>query len=188
MRVTGGIARGIPLRVPTQGGVRPATDYIRSAVFNSLAAFIPGTAVLDLFAGTGAYGLEALSRGALHATCIDQRIGPELAANTAAVAKSMGVAELPFTKITGDATKPGVAAGSFDLVFADPPWELWSTHGVEIAAAAVSYAAAGADVRIVLEAPGGFVVPIPAGWKLRKVIGKGKGQPAASILVRQAGE
>ena len=55
MRVTGGIARGIQLRVPTQGGVRPATDYIREAVFNSLAAFVPGTAVLDLFAGTGAY-------------------------------------------------------------------------------------------------------------------------------------
>ena len=42
MRVTGGIARGIQLRVPTQGGVRPATDYIREAVFNSLAAFVPG--------------------------------------------------------------------------------------------------------------------------------------------------
>ena len=119
MRVTGGIARGIQLRVPTQGGVRPATDYIREAVFNSLAAFVPGTAVLDLFAGTGAYGLESLSRGALRATCVDQRIGAELTANAAAVAKSMGVAELPFTKITGDATKPGVAAGRFDLVFAD---------------------------------------------------------------------
>jgi 16S rRNA (guanine966-N2)-methyltransferase len=126
MRVTGGIARGIQLRVPTQGGVRPATDYIREAVFNSLAAFVPGTAVLDLFAGTGAYGLESLSRGALRATCVDQRIGAELTANAAAVAKSMGLAELPFTKITGDATKPGVAEGRFDLVFADPPWELLS--------------------------------------------------------------
>ena len=86
MRVTGGIARGIQLRVPTQGGVRPATDYIREAVFNSLAAFVPGTAVLDLFAGTGAYGLESLSRGALRATCVDERIGAELTANAAAVA------------------------------------------------------------------------------------------------------
>ena len=68
MRVTGGLARGIPLRVPAKGGVRPATDYIREAVFNSLAAFVPGTHVLDLFAGTGAYGLEALSRGAASAT------------------------------------------------------------------------------------------------------------------------
>ncbi|MEK0438254.1 MAG: RsmD family RNA methyltransferase [Opitutales bacterium] len=188
MRVTGGIARGIQLRVPTQGGVRPATDYIREAVFNSLAAFVPGTAVLDLFAGTGAYGLESLSRGALRATCVDQRIGAELTANAAAVAKSMGLAELPFTKITGDATKPGVAEGRFDLVFADPPWELWQTKGAEIAATAVSYAEEGAHVRVILEAPGGFDVPVPEGWKLRKVIGKGKGQPAASVLVRKAAE
>ena len=138
MRVTGGIARGIQLRVPTQGGVRPATDYIREAVFNSLAAFVPGTAVLDLFAGTGAYGLESLSRGAVRATCVDQRIGTELTANAAAVAKSMGLAELPFTKITGDATKPGVAEGRFDLIFADPPWELWQTKGAEIAATAIT--------------------------------------------------
>ena len=143
MRITGGIARGIPLRVPSAGGVRPATDYIREAVFNSLAAFVPGTVVLDLFAGTGAYGLESLSRGALSATCVDRRIGAELPANAAAVAKSMGQAELPFTKITGDATKPGVAEGRFDLVFADPPWELWPTQGAEIAATAVSYADAG---------------------------------------------
>jgi len=188
MRVTGGIARGIPLRVPAAGGVRPATDYIREAVFNSLAACVPGTAVLDLFAGTGAYGLESLSRGALRATCVDQRIGAELAANVAAVAKSMGRAELPCARITGDATKPGVAEGSYDLIFADPPWELWPIKGPEIVATAVSYAAAGAHVRVVLEAPGGFEVPVPAGWKLKKVIGKGKGQPAASILVRRAGE
>ena len=188
MRVTGGIARGIQLRVPTQGGVRPATDYIREAVFNSLAAFVPGTAVLDLFAGTGAYGLEALSRGAEAATCVDLHAGADLQANAAAVAKSMGVAALPFTAVTGDATKPVATAGTFDLVFADPPWELWQTRAEEIAANATASAAPGQHVRVILEAPGGFEVPVPAGWKLRKVIGKGKGQPAASILVRQAAE
>ena len=188
MRVTGGLARGIPLRVPAKGGVRPATDYIREAVFNSLAAFVPGTHVLDLFAGTGAYGLEALSRGAASATCVDLQAGADMQANASAVAKSMGIAALPFTSITGDATKPVANAGSFDLVFADPPWELWETRAEEIVANAVGAAAAGAQVRVILEAPGGFEVPVPAGWKLRKVIGKGKGQPAASILIRQAGE
>jgi hypothetical protein len=73
-------------------------------------------------------------------------------------------------------------------VFADPPWELWPTQGAEIAATAVSYADDGPHVRVVLEAPGGFAMPVPAGWKLKKVIGKGKGQPAASILVRLAAE
>lgn len=188
MRVTGGLARGIPLRVPAKGGVRPATDYIREAVFNSLAAFVPGTHVLDLFAGTGAYGLEALSRGAASATCVDLQAGADLQANAAAVAKSMGVEALPFTSVTGDATKPVANAGSFDLVFADPPWELWETRAEEIVATAIGAAAMGAHVRVILEAPGGFEVPVPPGWKLRKVIGKGKGQPAASILVRQASE
>lgn len=188
MRVTGGLARGIPLRVPAKGGVRPATDYIREAVFNSLAAFVPGTHVLDLFAGTGAYGLEALSRGAASATCVDLQAGADMQANAAAVAKSMGIAALPFTAITGDATKLVVNAGTFDLVFADPPWELWETRAEEIVANAVGAAAVGAHVRVILEAPGGFEVPVPAGWKLRKVIGKGKGQPAASIFIRQAGE
>lgn len=186
MRVTGGRARGIPLRVPAKGGVRPATDYIRTAVFNSLAALVPDACVLDLFAGTGAYGLEALSRGARAATCVDLHAGADLPANAAAVAKSLGVPQLPFTIIIGDATQPVAGAGSFDLVFVDPPWELWATRAEEIVATAVAATADAAHVRVILEAPGGFMVPVPAGWELRKVIGKGKGQPAASILVRQA--
>jgi len=53
---------------------------------------------------------------------------------------------------------------------------------------AFGYAVDEAHARVILEAPGGFAVPVPAGWKLKKVIGKGKGQPAASILVRQVGD
>jgi 16S rRNA (guanine966-N2)-methyltransferase len=186
MRVTGGIARGIQLRVPTKGGVRPATDYIREAVFNSLAAFIPQAKVLDLFSGTGAYALDSLSRGALSATAVDLSIGSEIKANMAAVAKSMGVPELPMKTITGDAMRLDLTPERFDCIFADPPWEFWETKGPEIAQAAVAYANPGSDVRVILEAPGGWAVPVPLGWKLKKVIGKGKGQPAASILVRES--
>lgn len=182
MRVTGGRARGIQLRVPTKGGVRPATDYLREAVFSSLAAFVPGARVLDLFAGTGAYALEALSRGAASAVCVDVRAGAELAANAAAVAKSMGLEALPLTVEQADATRP--RASVHDLVFADPPWELWGVRGAEIAAAACAAAAEGDDARVVLEAPGGTEVPVPAGWRLRKVIGKGRGQPSAHVLSR----
>lgn len=182
MRVTGGRARGIQLRVPAKGGVRPATDYIREAVFSSLAAFVPGARVLDLFAGTGAYALESLSRGAAAAVCVDQRAGPELAANAAAVAKSMGLEALPLKVETGDATRP--REGGHDIVFADPPWELWASRGAEIAAAACAAAGEGAHVRVVLEAPGGTEVPVPAGWRLRKLIGKGRGQPCAHVLSR----
>jgi 16S rRNA G966 N2-methylase RsmD len=100
----------------------------------------------------------------------------------------MNLAILPLTLVTGDATKPARVAGKFDLIFADPPWELWETHGAEISQAAVGYAVDEAHARVILEAPGGFVVSVPSGWKLKKVIGKGKGQPAASILVRQVGD
>ena len=184
MRITGGTARGIQLRVPSKGGVRPATDYIREAIFSSLAAYILGATVLDLFAGTGAYALESLSRGAKSATCVDLNAGTDLDSNARAVAKSMQLNVLPLNIIVGDATKLLNSDEKFDLVFADPPWDLWETRSNEIVQVATQCANSNQDVRVILEAPGGFDVPIPEGWKLKKVIGKGKGQPAASILIR----
>ena len=62
MRISGGAARGVPLLVPKGEAVRPATDAMRQAVFSSLASWVPGAVFLDLFAGSGAYGLEAVSR------------------------------------------------------------------------------------------------------------------------------
>jgi len=183
MRVTGGKARGIVLRVPT-GPVRPATDYIREAVFSSLAAFVPGSRVLDLFAGTGAYALESLSRGAASAVAVDRSTAAVIRANTAAVAKSMSLPDLPLDVVTGDALAFAPAAADFDLVFADPPWDLWEREAAAIVAAAARAAAPGEGARLVLEAPGGFTVPIPEGWRLHKVLGKGKGQPAASVFRR----
>ena len=183
MRVTGGKARGIQLRVPS-GPVRPATDYLREAVFSSLAAHVPGARVLDLFAGTGAYALESLSRGARAAVCVDRATADVIRQNAAAVAKSMALAGLPLEVVTGDAVAHAPAASDFDLVFADPPWELWEREGAAIAETAARAASPGEDARLILEAPGGFTVPLPAGWRLHKVLGKGKGQPAASILRR----
>ncbi|HTB63133.1 MAG TPA: RsmD family RNA methyltransferase, partial [Opitutales bacterium] len=92
MRITGGRARGIVLKIPQRGELRPATDYLRQAVFSSLGPRVVGARVLDLFAGTGAYGLEALSRGAAHVTWVDANGSAITAirANLAAVAKSMG--------------------------------------------------------------------------------------------------
>ena len=62
MRITGGKARGIQLSVPKEG-VRPATDFIRERIFNRLGDAVRGARILDCFAGTGAYGLECVSRG-----------------------------------------------------------------------------------------------------------------------------
>ena len=68
MRITSGLARGILLDVPRTDAVRPATDAARQAIFSSLGSAVEGASVLDLFAGTGSYGLEAASRGAAAAT------------------------------------------------------------------------------------------------------------------------
>ena len=92
MRLSGGVARGIPLVVPPGDRVRPATDGMRQAVFSSLAALVPGATCLDLFAGTGSYGLEALSRGAEKVVFVERN--PKalgcLRRNLAAVERSLG--------------------------------------------------------------------------------------------------
>ena len=74
MRITGGLARGIALDVPKKGEVRPATDFVRERIFGRLATAIQNTNVLDCFAGTGAYGLEALSRGAQHVCFVEKPV------------------------------------------------------------------------------------------------------------------
>jgi len=86
IRITAGEWRGRLLRVP-RGDVRPAQDRVRLAVFSSLADRVPGARVLDLFAGTGAYGLEALSRGAAAATWVenDRRVLAVLRENVEAL-------------------------------------------------------------------------------------------------------
>ena len=118
MRVVGGIAGGIPLQVP-KTELRPTMDVVKNAIFNSLVEFIPGTHVLDLFAGTGGLGIEALSRGA--ASCVfvesDRRACDSIRRN------------LEKTRLTGgeviaaDAMRwleRSAPAAAFDLVFADP--------------------------------------------------------------------
>ena len=71
MRIISGIAGGIPLRVP-KGVTRPTADRVRESLFAVLGARVPGARVLDLFAGSGALGLECLSRGAEAATFVER--------------------------------------------------------------------------------------------------------------------
>src|SRR4051794_7791924 len=92
MRISGGAARGIPLVTPKGDLTRPATDGMRQSVFSSLGAIVNGARFLDLFAGSGAYGLEAVSRGAAGGVFVEQN--PKVAAcvrqNIEAVCKSVG--------------------------------------------------------------------------------------------------
>src|ERR1700685_1093985 len=72
MRISGGQARGIELAAPRGNAVRPATDGMRQAVFSSLGSRVEGARFVDLFAGSGAYGLEAFSRGASGGTVVER--------------------------------------------------------------------------------------------------------------------
>jgi len=123
MRITAGEWRGRQLKVP-RGDVRPAQDRVRLAVFSSLADRVPGARVLDLFAGTGAYGLEALSRGAASVTWVenDRRVLAVLRENvTSLCGPDRGTAV-----VSADALRFLVRGGGdepYDLIFADPPYD-----------------------------------------------------------------
>ncbi len=122
MRIVGGRLRGRAIAAPPGRAIRPTADRVRESVFDILGhglddgTPIEGARVLDAFAGTGAMGLEALSRGADHAVFMDTDIAP-CRANVAALGEA-GRARL----ITGDCTRPGPAPEAHDLVFLDPPY------------------------------------------------------------------
>jgi 16S rRNA (guanine966-N2)-methyltransferase len=125
MRVVGGRLRSRPLAGPKSDAVRPTSDRLREALFNILThAYgdpVAGARVLDLFAGTGALGIEAMSRGAAYALFVDE--GVEARALLRANVESLGLGGI--TRIfRRDATKLGPAhpLEPFDLVFLDPPY------------------------------------------------------------------
>ncbi len=117
MRVIAGEARGLPLSTPPN--VRPTMDRVRGAIFSSLGDAVPGARVLDLFAGSGAMGIEALSRGAASAVFVDSN--PRCAA---CVRANLRRAKLEASVQVMDALKflELYAEGNFDLIFADPPY------------------------------------------------------------------
>jgi 16S rRNA (guanine966-N2)-methyltransferase len=118
MRIIAGSAGGIVLEsVPK--GIRPTMDRAREAIFSSLGNMVPGARVLDLFAGTGAFGIEALSRGAASAVFIDhdERCSQCIYRNLAKSRLSGCVRTLDTFKFLHTVTP-----NSFDLIFADPPY------------------------------------------------------------------
>lgn len=121
MRISGGDARGIRLKVPK--GSRPASERVRHAIFASLAAHVPDARVLDLYSGSGAYALEAVSRGATDAVLVDR--DPEAAAIGRANARAAGLEDhVRVRKVPVERYVAREAAndGPFDLVFVDPPY------------------------------------------------------------------
>jgi 16S rRNA (guanine966-N2)-methyltransferase len=118
MRIVAGELGGRRLLAPRGEEVRPTTDRVREALF-SILGDVSGLDVLDLFAGTGALALEAVSRGAATATLVDVDVAP-----AAANVDALGAGER-CEVVRGDAVRfLGRDAGQYDLVFCDPPYRL----------------------------------------------------------------
>lgn len=126
MRITGGEMRGRKLRVP-RVAVRPTQDRVREALFSSLQTLIPNSRFLDLFAGSGAVGLEALSRGAAAVCWVDKNsaVFKILRANIDLVC-GQDAKTSQFRYIKTDVFRyisKQVSIPEFDIIFADPPYE-----------------------------------------------------------------
>lgn len=184
MRISGGVARGIPLVVPKGDAVRPATDGMRQAVFSSLGARVPGARFLDLFAGSGAYGLEALSRGAEGGAFVEKnaKAAACLRRNLAAVCKSVGREPRGVTVRIGDALTVPLADGDPpDLVFIDPPYEIIGDVAPVLFARLAGVLAAKPEALVIFEMPGERAF-VPAGWTCLKRLGQGAHQPTVAFF------
>lgn len=187
MRISGGAARGAVLTVPKGDAVRPATDGMRQAVFSALAARLAGAVFADLFAGSGAYGLEAWSRGAAGGTFVEQnaKAAACVRQNIAVVAKSARREPNEVRLVTGDAVswRPAVGEVAPDLIFVDPPYPIISEIAPCLFAGLLEVTAGGTDPLVVFEYPGEIELA-PAGWVLAKRIGRGVRQPTVGFFRR----
>jgi 16S rRNA (guanine966-N2)-methyltransferase len=167
MRVVGGRFRGRPLTGPRTDAIRPTSDRLRESLFNILAHSYslpqPDTRVLDLFAGTGALGIEALSRGAAHTLFVETGVeGRGIIRTNMETFGLNGVARI----LRRDATSLGDAGtiAPFDLVFLDPP------YGKGLGEKALASVASGgwlkSNALCVLEEEAAVTISLPSDFKL----------------------
>ena len=178
LRIIGGQWRGRRLRFPAEPEIRPTPDRVRETLFNWLGERVRGSRCLDLFAGSGALGLEALSRGAAHVQFVERH--PAAARELAELLAAWGAREAPVAR--GDALR--FLAGAprvFDIVFLDPPFE---SGLIEPAAAELERGGWLAPRALVyLECEAASALPLlPSTWQLAK--SKRAGQVGYHLLER----
>ncbi len=161
VRIISGAWRSRRLVFPASEGLRPTPDRVRETVFNWLTPHLPGATCLDLFAGSGAFGFEALSRGAARAVLVEKRL--EVAAALRHNRAQLKAEQADVVHADAVAYLRGPAT-AFDIVFIDPPYasglliaciELLDTRGW-----------LKPDAFIYLEAPEGEEPPLPETWQL----------------------
>ena len=123
MRIIAGEHKGRTLKRPKWAGIRPTSDKLRETLFNILQMRVQGARILDAFSGTGAIALEALSRGAVSATCLDndRRAAGLIAENAALCGEANRCAII--RDVASRALKHPLPGGPFDLVVLDPPYD-----------------------------------------------------------------
>ncbi len=177
VRLIGGRWRGSKLAVADAPGLRPTSDRVRETLFNWLQPMMPNARVLDLFAGSGALGLEALSRGASSAVLIER--DPTLAAGLLATTRRLPGGEAA-TVVQADALAwlPAQPRASFDLAFVDPPFAA-SLHGPVLAALMPVLAE---DAWLYVESALAENPPMPPGWCLHR---EGRTREVRYVLYRR---
>lgn len=162
LRLIAGHWRGRVLQVADVPGLRPTPNRVRETLFNWLAPDIAELRVLDLFAGTGALGFEALSRGAAHVTFVEQQ--PQAIKALQANADSLKITPQQMQLCRGDALQQLARLDQFDLVFVDPPFQaqLWQP----VLQALPAHLNAGHHVY--LESPRNWALEDNSGWQIRK--------------------
>jgi len=184
MRITGGKARGITLTTGKARQVRPAMDRVREAVFSSLGERIHGAYFLDLFAGAGCYGLEALSRGASRGLFVEKQATAAMAIqkNLEAVGKSIGgLPDRSVSIIRRDVLKFSTN-DRFNIIFMDPPYELARSHGRILLDKAGEFLDRASPSLLVFELPADLSLTGTAWTCLRRIGKSGTNEPCVLIL------
>jgi len=163
IRIIGGRWRGTRLDVPQRPGLRPTSDRVRETLFNWLQTALPGARVIDLFAGSGALGLEAVSRGAAKATLVEH--DPALARALREVAARLeGGDAVEVVAADALAWLHAQPDAGFDIAFVDPPFDanLW---GGVLPALAPKLAH---DAWLYVESPAELAPAPQPGWRLHR--------------------
>jgi len=165
LRIIGGRWRGRKLNFPALEGLRPTGDRIRETLFNWLGPYVSGARCLDLYAGSGALGLEALSRGADYSLLIekDPAAAAQLRANLAQLDCQSATA-LNADSLT--LLEKGPREGPFDLVFIDPPFQrdLWQASIDRL----IDYRWLAPEAVIYLESGPETPITVPDAWQLHR--------------------
>lgn len=186
MRVVGGVHRGRKLLPPRGEGTRPTSDRAREAVFNMLGGLVPASRVLDLCAGSGALGIEALSRGAAWADLVDR--SPSACSAIHHNLQALGLADQAAVHRADAASwlLASPAGPPYDLIFADPPYD-----GDALAAIADALGTRGDRIavgaRVVFEA-GGEDMPAPPVNMYHRLRSRRYGRAFVAIFERVASD